>query len=416
MTECNESAPVVEPITVDEADVVKRYKELMVASIEEDSLYERSKNTLLELSKELNMTEKERMDVVAGQITQMTVGLSGNAMQTALGWATFGSKIGYELALLKAQASKAMAEAEVEANKICLTQQEVAYKCAQTIATLAGTIRDNGMHTVDATGCNVISIADEGLKYEQTLQVNASKYQILAEAYRKSGVVTLSVGTDSVLKGYSGTTAGHTYEQTQIARRQVASFEDSKRNHAANASSQTMGQILSAEGVPSEWLQDQYEKALSYLNQDTVLDPNPGGGTESLTAPTEIFFNGSSITDNTVDQVLTQTNNSVTGLFKTGMAADGGANSLLSMKILFDGSQVRANDELVIEVINGDNDIVVMSETSITNGYVIFRSQSITWSDGAAGTAEYPISAYFRDVAGNTSPTISKTVNITYVI
>jgi hypothetical protein len=89
-------------------------------------------------------------------------------------------------------------------------------------------------------------------------------------------VVAIGTAADGVKKGLSGDTAGYTQAQDSYARRQIKSFEDSKRTHAANAASQTIGQLLATDILPSSGadgfianIYNEYESALEYLNTNT---------------------------------------------------------------------------------------------------------------------------------------------------
>ena len=186
---CNETPANILPIKPsknedDSLDVISRYKKLMVASTGDDSLYEISKKSIWELSKELNMTEEERMKIVSTQITEMTKALSTSAMSVALGWAKEDAGVGYSTAILKATAEKTTTEAELIALKKCTEENSSTLVCANIEATISGSIRENGrveLYSKDDP-CKPIELYDEGLKWEQTEQVEASTYQILADA------------------------------------------------------------------------------------------------------------------------------------------------------------------------------------------------------------------------------------------
>ncbi len=413
MATCNETPVVATPKDI-KLDVIAKYQALMKASVGPDSIYEQSKTTLLVLSEEFNLTEKERMDVVAGQITQMAVGISGSAMNTALAYAEKDIMAGYDATLKEAQASKTLTDAKVAAMQICLTEKEVDLKCAQITATLSGSFRDNGRPTAyeSTDKCIPVGLKDEGLKFEQTMQVDASKYQILADAYRKSGVVAIAYDGDNQLKGVNGNLFGHTYSQTNIAERQVISFEDSKRNHACNASAQTIGQIISAEGTIDDALLQVYMDSLTYLTQNSP-DVTPGGS-EILDPVAFEFGNPESDTFNGAWQMTDQ--------------VQGGSHPMITTQIkLPDLTLYRAGDQIVFgNEGQGYSDSYTLQRCDLEqcagmpapSGLITMQIKSVLFWDGVGinpQTMTYQLATYVLDAGGNTSPKTRQTVTIQYI-
>ena len=64
-------------------------------------------------------------------------------------------------------------------SEICLVDKDIALKCAQIKATTSGSIRDNGTITAyEADGCTARTLGNNGLKYEQTKQVEGATYTV----------------------------------------------------------------------------------------------------------------------------------------------------------------------------------------------------------------------------------------------
>ena len=400
---CDEKVPTIIPIkpsTSDDVilDVISKYKKLMTGSLGEDSLYERSKKTIFELSKDLNMTEKERMDIVAGQITQMTVGITGNAMAQGLAWAKEDATIGYQTAKLKAEATLTQGKAETEMFTKCKVENEAELICANITATIAGSIRENGKVRTyrDGSTCAPASLYDEGLKYEQTLQVEGSTYQILADAYRKSGIVQIGV-ENGTTKGIAADREGHTQAQTDVAHRQILSFEDSKRNHAVNASSQTIGQMIAAEAPLDDQIVQNYNKGMEYLLQDST--PTVPGGSVVLD-PVEINWNLSG-TDN-VDGSGNLTSQAVNEQVTTSVVFGVGANT-------------RNGDNVMLRINGGEYySRHVITTSDMNSGHVLLAFPTVDFVPGGANDMSYNIEAYIQDVAGNTSAYTSFMLMVTY--
>ncbi|RLA66154.1 MAG: hypothetical protein DRQ78_04580 [Epsilonproteobacteria bacterium] len=270
--------PVNIPTGMDgELDVIDKYEKLMAATIADGSLYMRTKETFYELFKDLDLDSEEKAKMVSESMAQLAGSMSGASMQTALSWAKEERDGEYTLAILHGQALESQAKALLTQAAICEMESKTDNLCAQREVMLAGSMRENGrVMTYDAEDtCKPILLMDEGLKYHQTEMVIGQRYGILSDTYMKNGRVTiddqgLPVTTDG---------AGKVTEDIRFSIRQRISFEDSKRNHAANASSQMISGLLAAEVVTDDHqsLIDQWVAAMTYLNADSPC-PTPIAG------------------------------------------------------------------------------------------------------------------------------------------
>jgi len=258
-------------------DVSEKYLQLMRDSVHEDSLYMRAKDTIFVNFDNSNLTAEEKAKIVSEHVATMTTNLSAAAMQTSLSWAKEERDGAYALAKLKADTEVALAQAEKVKEEICLVEAQVALQCAQITATTAGSIRDNGtVASYDTDGCKVLTLEDEGLKYEQTQQIVADRYSRFADAYRKSGVVQIGVDIqDGVQKGLSGDEAGLTNQQEVNAERLRISYEDTKRNHAANSSASMIASMLSSEIAPKEADVQRWRDSVDWLNTSHSTTSTP---------------------------------------------------------------------------------------------------------------------------------------------
>jgi hypothetical protein len=264
-----------------ELSISEKYIKLMQDTLGEDSLYERTKETLFHQFEDLQLTEKEKAGFIVDFMSKIAIELSKSSMGVALSWAKEERDGAYSLAKTKADTEITLVQYELIKEQICEMKSKTSLVCAQTTATLASSIRDNGrvesyIQNDDGTGdtCMPNTLEDEGLKYNQTKQVEGATYQLFADAYRKSGVVQVGIDSnDNVRKGLTGNThetdgelAGYTAQQSANAERQRIAYEDSKRNHAANSTASMMGQMLSAEVSPSEQDVDRWRAAVDFLN------------------------------------------------------------------------------------------------------------------------------------------------------
>ena len=261
-------------------EVIPKFEQLMASTLAEGSIYDRTKDTMYYQFKDLQLTEPQKAAALTELMSGITSSLTSAAMQTALSWAKEERDGAYTLAKVKADTEVALAQFEKTKSEICLAEAQTSLQCANITATLSGSIRENGsVLTYDTDGCKPLTLANSGLKYQQTLQVQGATYQIFADAYRKSGVV--QIGTDigdGVYKGLSGPvdsiTGGYTNQQSLNAERQRIAYEDSKRNHVVNSSAAMVGQLLSA-GNPESATEplSKWNTAATYLLLDYASTP-----------------------------------------------------------------------------------------------------------------------------------------------
>ena len=248
-------------------DVIEKFKLLSEASLSTDSIYMRAKDTFRELFDNKKVGEAEYAQFASQFVSQLAVTTTQQAMQEALQWAKAEKEQSYTMESIKANIELTMAQREKVKLEMCMIEKEIDLKCATITSTLSSSIRDNGrVATRDSSNpCIPLTLEPEGTKYKQELFIESQKYANLADAYRKSGVVTISTTADGVTKGTTGDNMGYTDAQEEFARRQVKSFEDSKRNHAANAMSQMIGQMLSAEVAPDAADITRWRSSIDYL-------------------------------------------------------------------------------------------------------------------------------------------------------
>lgn len=252
-------------------NVTPKIKALTEEILGPDSVYMRAKDTFKELVDERHLSETEYAQIASQFISQLAVTTIQQVITSAMQWATQEKESAYKLAAEKAQAELILANIEKTKYEISKIEKDIEVEQANITATLATSIRKNGrIAQYKDDGYTPISLYDEGSEYTQMKAVEAQRYNILAETYRKNGVVTTSIDeNDGIQKGISGDNAGYTKAQEDFARRQILSFEDSKRNHAANAASQMIGQLLSGDIAPADTYVQHWKNAMNYLTTNT---------------------------------------------------------------------------------------------------------------------------------------------------
>ena len=190
-------------------DVVKKQKELAAALTDEDSIYIRMKETLVDLLEKGEIKGTDRARVISETISQMAVNLTNTSLTTALAWqaqekelALKKEELEVRLDILQKEVEKAKEDARLAKESVRLAQ--------------AKRIREYGDATFDPDG-NVIALSDEGLVYEQEQLV---KKQI------EQGTATLTKMADDLQTAAKQRL--NVEKQTELYQRQIGGFDDNK--------------------------------------------------------------------------------------------------------------------------------------------------------------------------------------------
>ena len=190
-------------------DVIDRYRELVEASLDGDSIYIRAKETVERLYENSDMTDAKKAEVIANTIASMANSISSSSMQLALQWETqrvelalAKEELEYKIDLMKLEAEKAEYDTILAKESVRLAQ--------------AKRIREYGDATFDPDG-NVIALSDEGLVYEQEQLV---KKQI------EQGTAAITKLNDDLLTAAKQRL--NIEKQTELYQRQKEGFDDNK--------------------------------------------------------------------------------------------------------------------------------------------------------------------------------------------
>ena len=190
-------------------DVVKKQKELAAALTDEDSIYIRMKETLVDLLEKGEIKGTDRARVVSETISQMAVNLTNTSLSTALAWQAQEKELALKKEELEVRLDVLQNEVEKSKEDIKLAKESV--RLAQ-----AKRIREYGDATIDPNG-NVIALSDEGLVYEQEQLV---KKQI------EQGTATLTKMADDLQTAAKQRL--NVEKQTELYQRQKEGFDDNK--------------------------------------------------------------------------------------------------------------------------------------------------------------------------------------------
>lgn len=190
-------------------DVVKKQKELAAALTDEDSIYIRMKDTLVDLLEKGEIKGTDRARVVSETIAQMAVNLTNTSLSTALAWQAQEKELALKKEELKVRLDVLQREVDKAEEDTRLAKESV--RLAQ-----AKRIREYGDATFDPDG-NVVLLSDEGLVYEQEQLV---KKQI------EQGTATLTKMADDLQTAAKQRL--NVEKQTELYQRQKEGFDDNK--------------------------------------------------------------------------------------------------------------------------------------------------------------------------------------------
>lgn len=244
-------------------DVLGKYNKLIDESLDGNSIYVRSKETLEELLQDGGLTSSDKASVISSVLGGLNSSVVTSAMSTALNWVAQEKdlamrKLELEVQLDILEQDKLLREAQVDKAE------------AESIATQASNIRANGVATVvdgkvaslDQTGLQYINteIAKEklvmapqetALMTSRVKEANAGINKIVADTYTNYGQFGGYTITDSGVTGVTDTTpVGHktiTKSQLDIASEQAKGYTYNAWANAASSSASMIGVLLSTD-------------------------------------------------------------------------------------------------------------------------------------------------------------------------
>lgn len=270
-------------------DVIDRYRELVEASLDGDSIYIRAKETVERLYENSDITDTKKAEVIANTIASMANSISASSMQLALQWESQEAELGlkkeeleYKIDLMKLEALKA--------------DQEVAGSEANKHLLQAKLIREYGNKTVNTNG-DVVLLDASGLVYEQirasvqdtankallstqitsqTEEVQARTHKLVADTYVNHGLFTGYTITDTGIAFATKVATGYVTlsdMNKQVAKEQAKGYAWNAWSNAASSSAGMIGTLVAAEIPdlnPATYLAT-WSTAVSKLN--TVTEP-----------------------------------------------------------------------------------------------------------------------------------------------
>lgn len=263
---------------ITDIDIRETYKELMEASTDQGSVYLKAKETLQDYFDTNVISEDDKAAIVSQTVSQIAVGITSKAMDTALAIELANRNGEYELTKLAADTELTRAQTDKLALEDDKVQAEIDSIVWDNFKRQGSLVRDWGINAylLDPRTDVVVGSTNyvtDGTKYQENKMAKASLYTTYAKSYRQDGIVALSVSDISgYLTSASGTNEGQSYWQNEVTERQYKGFDDNMRQHVANSSASMISMLLSTEeaGIDYTPYLNQWNSALTYLNTDTL--------------------------------------------------------------------------------------------------------------------------------------------------
>ena len=274
-------------------DVISKYKQLVEASANGESLYVRAREVIKALKEDNLITNGDEGAAIAQVVAQLSGSASSQAMSTALAWESAEK----ELVLKKEELEKKIDLLKIEATK---AEHDADLAKVTKNAAEAKMIREYGANIVYVNG-EVATLPDEGRAYEeiksmkqstlnaeatnygikaQTEQAYASIHKLVADTYVNHGMYS---GYTVAENGITGTQKLNTGYVTLSEMNRVVAGEQAKGyvlnaySNAASSSAGMIGTLVAAEipGLdPTQYLQT-WKSAVDKLNNLVVPTITP---------------------------------------------------------------------------------------------------------------------------------------------
>ena len=274
-------------------DVISKYKQLVEASANGESLYVRAREVIKALKEDNLITNGDEGAAIAQVVAQLSGSASSQAMSTALAWESAEK----ELVLKKEELEKKIDLLKIETTK---AEYDVDLAKVTKNAAEAKMIREYGANIIYVNG-SVATLPDEGRAYEeiksmkqstlnaeatnygikaQTEQAYASIHKLVADTYVNHGMYS---GYTVAENGITGTQKLSTGYVTLSEMNRVVAGEQAKGyvlnaySNAASSSAGMIGTLVAAEipGLdPTQYLQT-WKSAVDKLNNLVVPTITP---------------------------------------------------------------------------------------------------------------------------------------------
>lgn len=227
-----------------ELDVIGKYKELVEQSLNGDSVYIRTKETLQEMFQDSTITSKEKSELLGVVLNNINNAIVSSSMSTALQWAAKEK----DIALQKLELEKQL---DILDNEKLKTENEANRIRNADLVQQAESLRQNGAMTV--VGDKVVRLSDAGVQYENILltrekvvsekkaqalsdakldETNAGIHKIIADTYVNYGMYS---GYNITSTGVTGVTDQTPTGLTTLSDAQLVIAKEQAKGYSWNA-------------------------------------------------------------------------------------------------------------------------------------------------------------------------------------
>ena len=259
-------------------DVITKYNSLITESLDTESVYIRTKETLIEFFNSGSFTGQEKARIIAEVLSNLNSSLVNASITTALEWAKAEKTFEFEKEELGYKVDVIDQQAEVEAAKVKQLMADV-------MATTATSMRQNGAATINPSTGFTTGLANDGKVWKEMVlmeqellnkkaeedvlqsklkESQAAVYKIVADTAANFGSGTYTISDTGVTSAGFDSPNSLAYFQKQIAAQQAKGYAYNAWANAVNASSTAVSMLLSTESSSST-IQDAAGTLSGYL-------------------------------------------------------------------------------------------------------------------------------------------------------
>ena len=269
-------------------DVISKYKQLVEASANGESLYVRAREVIKALKEDNLITNGDEGAAIAQVVAQLSGSASSQAMSTALAWESAEK----DLVLKKEELEKKIDLLKIEATK---AEYDADLAKVTKNAAEAKMIREYGSNIIYVNG-EVATLPNEGRAYEeiksmkqstlnaeatnygikaQTEQAHASIHKLVADTYVNHGMYSGYTVSENGITGTQKLSTGYvTLSEMNrvVAGEQAKGYVLNAYSNAASSSAGMIGTLVAAEipGLdPTDYLKT-WKSAVDKLNDLAV--------------------------------------------------------------------------------------------------------------------------------------------------
>lgn len=261
---------------VNSLDITTLFNDLMKTSVDKDSIYIRSKESLEAMFEEGSYTNAEKAEFTIKLLTSMTASITNQAMQVAYQASKDNLTLPYDLAKLVADTKLTQEQADKLSEDKDLTEAQKQKMIIDGWKTQADIFSKNGINvTANSIENPILGTVDQSNVFATDLTngeaTKVSKFVQLNNTFRRDGIFlpTYNAGGDVTAAAEQTTTwTPLAKAQTDVSIRQEQAFDDNMQQHAANSTANMIGLLLSTENFDAITQTDvnKWRTAIDYLN------------------------------------------------------------------------------------------------------------------------------------------------------